>query len=116
MIKYFFLPILIIFISACAPKVHTLSPTIEGKVIDAASGKPLADAKVGNTTTNQKGRFFIKGKKELGIGTTMGGVWKIPLKIIKIVKKGYKPASFACDILNTQDGCFDIVIKLHKEE
>ncbi len=112
--SHFFIIFTVIFITACAPKTHIISPAIEGKVIDALTKRPIKGAIVGTVLTDKDGRFYIKAKKELGVGTTMGGVWRLPVMIVKAEKDGYESDYYACDVLNTQEGCFDVVIKLHR--
>jgi len=105
---------LLLLLTGCIPKTHTISPTIEGVVLDAKSNQPLENVHVGSQLTNNKGQFFIEGKTKLGIGTPMGGIWKVPTMIIRVTKDGYQPTYYECSILSTQKGCFDVTIKLQK--
>jgi len=112
--KALFIPFLFLLLTGCIPKTHTISPTIEGVVLDAKSNQPLANVQVGNQLTNSQGEFLIEGETELGIGTPMGGIWNLPTVIIRVSKKGYQPSSYECGILSNQKGCFGVVIKLQK--
>ena len=112
--KYFFIIFLVYFVSGCVPKIQTVEPEIEGKVVDAQTHQPLAGVSVGSVRTDEQGKFFIEGKKELGIGTTMGGVWRLPAIMLLIEKDGYQSTTYVCEILSTQDGCYDVEIELQR--
>ena len=114
--RHLFIIFTAIFITACVPKTHIISPAIEGKVIDAQTKYPISGVRVGSTLTDKDGKFYIEANKELGVGTTMGGVWRLPAMVVKVEKAGYKPDYYICDALNTQEGCFDVVIKLYRLE
>ena len=97
----------------CVPKMHTVLPQISGRVVDAVSGKPLGGVEVGSAQTNPKGRFVIEGKKELGIGTPMGGVWRLPTILVPVSKKGYRNIYCKCSGLsNNIYVCTDVTIAL----
>ena len=105
--------ILIMSLTGCVPKMHTVSPQIEGKVVDAKTGKPLSGAQVALKHTNLNGRFVIEGKRELGIGTPMGGVWRLPTIMVPVWKKGYKGIYCQCSGLsNNIYGCTNVTIAL----
>ena len=109
------IPFIFLLLTGCIPKTHTISPTIEGVVLDAKSNQPLANVQVGSQLTNSQGEFLIKGETELGIATPMGGIWRLPTVIIRVTKEGYESSSYECSILNTQKGCFNVRIKLQKK-
>lgn len=110
--KYLTMAILTIVFTGCIPKMHTVSPQIEGRVIDAKTGKPLSGVQVGSTQTNLNGEFFIEGKKELGIGTPMGGVWRLPTLNVPVSKQGYKSTYCECSGYSNSEGCKDMTIEL----
>jgi hypothetical protein len=112
--KSIYTSLFLLLLTGCIPKTHTISPTIEGVVLDAKSGQLLANVQVGSQLTNSKGQFLIERKTELGIATLMGGIWRVPTMIISITKEGYEPSSYACSILSTQKGCFNVLIELQK--
>ena len=100
-------------LTGCVPKIHTISPQIEGRVVDATTGKPLKGVQIGSKQTDVNGRFTIEGKREMGIGTPMGGVWKLPTVIVPVLKKGYRNAYCRCSGLsNNIYGCTNITIAL----
>ena len=112
--KSIYISLFLLLLTGCIPKTHTLFPTIEGVVLDAKNNQPLANVQVGSQLTNSSGEFLIEGETELGIGTPMGGIWRLPTMIIRVIKEGYAPSSYECSILSTQKGCFDVVIELQK--
>jgi len=114
-LKYFYLFFTLFFLIGCSIKTYTVSPAIEGKVIDLVSKKPLENVNVGGVLTDKNGKFYIKGERKATIGTTMGGIWRVPVVIMRVTKAGYKPTSLQCDVLSTQEGCFDVVVKLEKD-
>ena len=100
-------------LAGCAPKMHTVAPQIEGRVVDGVTGKPLSGVQVGSKRTDMNGRFIIEGKEELGIGTPMGGVWKLPTVLVPVSKKGYKETYCQCSGLsNNIYGCTNVTIAL----
>ncbi len=99
-------------LTGCIPKMHTVSPQIEGKVVDAKTGKPLSGVHVGTKQTDQNGKFIIEGKKKMGIGTPMGGVWRLPTLNVPISKKGYKSTYYSCSSYSNVDGCTNLTISL----
>ena len=105
--------ILIMTLTGCVPKMHTVSPQIEGRVVDAVTGKPMKEVQVGSKRTDPNGRFAIEGKKEMGIGTPMGGVWKLPTVMVPVSKKGYRDIYCKCSGLsNNIYGCTNVTISL----
>ena len=115
--KHLIVIIFLLLFSGCIPKVHTTIPTVEGKIIDAKTNLPIENADIESSDlkikSDQNGQFTLTGKKELGIGTLMGGLWRIQ-HIFRISKKGYHSLSCQCDILNTKEGCFNIKVPLKK--
>ena len=104
---------LTIALTGCMPKMHTVSPKIEGKVVDAKTGKPLSGVRVGLKQTHLNGWFTMEGKRELGIGTPMGGVWRLPSVMLPVSKKGYRDTYCQCNGLsNTLYGCTNVTIAL----
>lgn len=102
-----------ILLSGCVPKTYTVSQQIKGKVLDATTKKPLSGVKIASVETDAKGRFFLKAKKEFGIGTPMGGVWKLPDMTVPIAKRGYKKIYCRCESTsNDSVGCTDVTIAL----
>jgi len=124
--RYIFVMVVMIVLSGCVPKMHTLSPAVEGKVIDADTGEALENVKieseiilenkkrVQNSLTDRNGVFHIDGERSLGIGTLMGGIWMLPVKTVSFSKKGYNANYYGCEIYNTQDGCYGLTIKMYK--
>ena len=113
--KIVILIVLIVF-TGCIPKMHTVVPKIEGKVIDSITKQPIKDVKVDSVKTNKDGVFSLDGKKELGVGTVMGGVWRVTPRMVVVSQKNYHKMYCTCKILSTQDGCLDVVIELFPEE
>jgi hypothetical protein len=103
--------------SGCIPKMQTIIPTVEGQIIDAKTNQPVTYVNIENpkhkVKSDQKGHFILRGEKELGIATVMGGLWRIKHSFF-ISKKGYYPLSCECDVLNTRSGCYDLTIPLTK--
>ena len=100
-------------LAGCVPKMHTVTPQIEGRVVDGVTGKPLSGVQVGSKRTDLNGRFIIEGKEEMGIGTPMGGVWKLPTVLVPVSKKGYKETYCQCSGLsNNIYGCTNVTIAL----
>jgi len=104
--------VLLFSFTGCVPKMHTTSPAVEGKVLDSVTHEPLKAVQVGGAITDRDGRFFLEGEKELGIGTPMGGVWRLPAVMMKVSKKGYHPVYCTCESFSTQEGCTDVVIEM----
>ena len=105
--------ILLFVFSGCVPKIHTVIPKIEGKVIDIVTKKPIENVTIGSIKTNKDGKFSLDGKKELGIGTPMGGVWKLPTVMVPVSKKGYRNVYCQCSGLsNNIYGCTNVTIAL----
>lgn len=105
--------ILIMSLTGCVPKMHTVSPQIEGSVVDAKTENPLMGVQVGSKRTDVNGRFTIEGKREMGIGTPMGGVWKLPTVVLPVSKKGYRNIYCRCSGLsNNVYGCTNVTIAL----
>ncbi len=110
--KNFFLMIVLFALNGCVPKMHTTLPAIEGKVVDAVTHTPLSGVEVGGEVTNKNGEFYLDGEKTLGVGTPMGGVWKVPVVYLKVSKEGYHSMSCQCESFSTQDGCLNVEIVL----
>ena len=102
------------FFSGCAPKYKVKSPSISARVLDAKTGKPICDVIVsGSVNTDKNGYFLIPKESELGIGTVMGGVYRISREI-NLVKNGYIPVTCVCDVLVTKAMCEDEIIYMKK--
>jgi len=111
--RYFTMIVLLLGITGCVPKTHPVSPTIVGRIVDARTKQPLSDVEIGSVLTDDKGYFMIKGEKELGIGTPMGGMWKVPSLIVRVSKTGYKTMYCSCDALSTEEGCINVTVLLY---
>lgn len=111
--KYLIMTVLLLVITGCVPKTHLVSPAIEGRIIDAQTKHPLSEVEIGPVLTDDKGHFMIKGEKELGIGTPMGGIWKVPSLMVRVRKRGYKTMYCSCDALSTEDGCTNVTVLLY---
>jgi hypothetical protein len=77
MLKFSFYLFIILIFNGCIPKIVTISPAIDGIVIDKATNKRLKDVTVGSSKTNKNGFYTIDSKTKLGIATTMGGIFYI---------------------------------------
>jgi len=103
-------------LSGCIPKVKTSVPTVEGKVIHSITKQPIADVTIsGAIKTDKNGYFLIPKKSELGIGTPMGGLWRIQRSFI-VKKEGYTPLSCTCDVLNSSGYCNNVIIPLTSKD
>ena len=109
--------ILIISLTGCVPKMHTVSPQIEGRVVDVKTGKPLTHVAVGKTYTNDNGKFIINAKKVMGVATPMGGMWRLPTIVVPVFKKGYIHTACRCSgMSNSIYGCSNVTIALTPKE
>jgi hypothetical protein len=112
MLKSTFYLIIVLILSACVPKTITVTPAVDGIVIDKASKKRLKDVMVGSSKTDKNGFYKIDSKTKLGIATTMGGVFFISTKEIKVHKDGYVDQYIICETLNSNPVChIDIVLE-----
>jgi hypothetical protein len=92
--------------------MQTIAPEVSGRVIDGATGLPLAGARVASVSTDGRGRFLLRGKRTPGIATTMGGVWRLPTVMFRVSKPGYHSLHCRCESLSTQGGCRRVTVAL----
>jgi hypothetical protein len=112
MLKSSFYLLFILVLSGCVPKTVTISPAIDGIVVDKATNEKLKDVTVGSTKTDKNGFYTIDSKTKLGVKTTMGGVFYISTNEIKVHKDGYIDQSIICETLNSNPIChIDIALE-----
>ena len=106
----------VLLFTGCVPKIKPIEPEVNGSVIDKQTKKPIKDVIVDESIkTDKYGKFLISQKKELGIATTMGGLYTIK-RVFTLTKKGYTPLTCVCKVLVTNAFCLDEVIMMGKEQ
>jgi hypothetical protein len=113
---YLTLFFLVLLFTGCVPKIKPIEPEVNGNIIDKQTKKPIEDVIVDESIkTDKYGKFLIPQKKELGIATTMGGLYAIK-RVFTLKKKGYTPLTCMCSVLITKASCLDEVIMMSKEQ
>ncbi len=100
--------------AGCIPKIKATSPLVSGQVIDNITKKPISGVVVNSVIkTDKEGRFFIDKESELGVATTMGGIYTIE-KTFSLTKKGYVSLVCTCSTLVNSAECSDETIMMTK--
>ena len=105
----------VLLLTGCVPKMQIISPYIEGEVVDAVTKKPLKNVLLsgenGTLKSDAKGKFKIPEKRTLTLALPVGGIFRIE-QPFSLQKEGYEKLSCECDVLTTQEGCFNVHLEL----
>ena len=115
LLKYILTVLLVgLFFTGCIPKIKAKFPLVSGQVVDVLTKKPISGVVISSTIkTSEEGKFLIPKESELGIATTMGGIYRIE-KTFSLSKEGYIPLVCTCSVLVNSAECRDEIIKMTK--
>ena len=102
--------------TGCIPKIKATSPLVSAQVVDIFTKKPISGVLVnGIIKTDKEGKFLIDKESELGVSTTMGGIYAIE-KTFSLSKKGYTSLVCTCSTLVNSAECSNKSITMTKAE
>ncbi len=109
--RWIYLIFIIFLFSGCVPRFNAVVPGVDGQVIDAITGKAIEGAIVQKDIKSaQDGTFKIPVQTELGIATTMGGIYHMDKSLIyEVEKEGYDKQSLVCSCMSNSPVCYTTI-------
>lgn len=101
-----------VLLGGCVPGTHVDASSVAGRVVDRATGQPIAGAKVvlstfspdheAKTQTDANGRFHLAGFRHVEFTPLPYGVFRAPTGRLRVEADGYRP--YGCGEFYDQNG------------
>lgn len=99
-------------LGGCVPETHVDASPVAGQVVDRATRRPVAGAKVvlstfspdheAQTSTDPAGRFHLAGFRHVQFAPLLYGVFRAPTGHLRVEAAGYRP--YGCGEFYDQNG------------